>query len=184
MPETTPEAPERRSDPGLEHLNALTGEELRTRFAQCLNVDRWVASLAARAPFRDRDELLGSADEHARAITPEEVATALERHPRIGEKAEGADAEARWSRGEQSAFAADTDDASARVQRIFVYAQREYEDRFGQIYLVCASGRSSRELLADLVTRLGNDTATELGVVADELRRIAGLRLAKLLENP
>jgi len=182
MPETMPEEPDRGFDPGLEHLNALPGDALRTRFAQCLDVDRWVASLAAEAPYRDREHLVEAADDHARAITPEEVATALARHPRIGEKAEGGGAEARWSRGEQSAFAADTDDASARVQRIFAHAQREYEDRFGQIYLVCASGRSSRELLADLVARLDNDAATELGVVADELRRIAGLRLAKLLE--
>ncbi|MFJ9552948.1 2-oxo-4-hydroxy-4-carboxy-5-ureidoimidazoline decarboxylase [Nocardiopsis sp. NPDC101807] len=184
MPETMPEEPGHGSDPGLEQLNALTGEELRARLAQCLDVDRWVEALAAGAPFRDREELMRGADDHARDITPEEVATALARHPRIGEKAEGTGTEARWSRGEQSAFAADTDDASARVQRIFSHAQREYEDRFGHIYLVCASGRSSRELLADLVDRLGNDTAAELRVVADELRRIAGLRLAKLLENP
>ncbi|WP_159939931.1 MULTISPECIES: 2-oxo-4-hydroxy-4-carboxy-5-ureidoimidazoline decarboxylase [unclassified Nocardiopsis] len=183
MPETTPRERTAGTDPGLDRLNALPEEELRTRLAQCLNVDRWVAALAAEAPFADRAALLESADRHARSITAEETATALARHPRIGERADGADTESAWSRGEQSAFAAGTDDASARVQRIFAHAQREYEDRFGQIYLVCASGRSSRELLSDLVERLANDRATELAVVGDELRKIAGLRLVKLLED-
>jgi 2-oxo-4-hydroxy-4-carboxy-5-ureidoimidazoline decarboxylase len=180
---STPEEPESGPDPGLARLNALSARELRAELAQCLDVDRWVEAVASEAPFSDRAALLASADEHARAVTADEVATALARHPRIGERAEGADTESAWSRGEQSAFAADTDDASVRVQRIFAHAQREYEDRFGQIYLVCASGRSSRELLADLVARLGNDRDTELAVVGDELRRIAGLRLVKLLED-
>lgn len=183
MPETTPDASGAAvPDPGLARLNRLSKEELRTELAQCLNVDRWVEALASEAPFADRETLLASADGHARAITSEEAATALARHPRIGEKAEGKDTESAWSRGEQSAFAADTDDASTRVQRIFTFAQGEYEGRFGQIYLVCASGRTGRELLADLVARLDNDTETELSVVGEELRKIAGLRLVKLLE--
>ncbi|MBR8742457.1 2-oxo-4-hydroxy-4-carboxy-5-ureidoimidazoline decarboxylase [Nocardiopsis sp. MG754419] len=182
MPETTPDPSGSIPDPGLARLNRLSPEELRTELAQCLDVDRWVRTLADEAPFDDRARLLARADELARAVTADEVATALARHPRIGEKAEGEDTEASWSRGEQSAFAADTDDASTRVQRIFTYAQGEYEGRFGQIYLVCASGRTGRELLADLVARLDNDPETELAVVGDELRGIAGLRLVKLLE--
>lgn len=182
MPETTPDQSGDAPDPGLARLNALSRQELRTELAQCLNVDRWVEAVASEAPYADRRNLLSVADTHARGITPAEVATALARHPRIGEKAKGKDTESAWSRGEQSAFAADTDDASARVQRIFTFAQGEYEGRFGQIYLVCASGRSSRELLADLVGRLDNDPETELTVVGEELRRISGLRLVKLLE--
>ncbi|WDZ92417.1 2-oxo-4-hydroxy-4-carboxy-5-ureidoimidazoline decarboxylase [Nocardiopsis sp. HUAS JQ3] len=180
---STPEEPQSGPDPGLARLNALSEQELRAALAQCLDVDRWVAAVASEAPFPDREALLASADGHARAVTADEVASALARHPRIGEKAGGAGTEAAWSRGEQSAFASDTDDASVRVQRVFAHAQREYEDRFGQIYLVCASGRSSRELLADLVARLSNDRGTELAVVGGELRRIAGLRLVKLLED-
>ncbi|MBQ1083030.1 MULTISPECIES: 2-oxo-4-hydroxy-4-carboxy-5-ureidoimidazoline decarboxylase [unclassified Nocardiopsis] len=182
MPETTPDQSGDAPDPGLARLNTLSRQDLRTELAQCLNVDRWVEAVASEAPYADRRSLLSVADAHAREITSDEVATALARHPRIGEKAKGKDTESAWSRGEQSAFAADTDDASARVQRIFTFAQGEYEGRFGQIYLVCASGRSSRELLADLVGRLGNDPETELTVVGEELRRISGLRLVKLLE--
>lgn len=182
MPEITPEGSGHSPSPGLARLNALSGQELSTELAQCLNIDRWVAAVASEAPFADRETLLACADRHARGVTADEVTTALERHPRIGEKAQGHDTESAWSRGEQSAFTADTDDASARIQRIFTFAQGEYEARFGQIYLVCASGRTSRELLSDLVGRLDNDRDTELAVVGEELRKISGLRLVKLLE--
>ncbi|MFE3457483.1 2-oxo-4-hydroxy-4-carboxy-5-ureidoimidazoline decarboxylase [Nocardiopsis aegyptia] len=182
MPETTASPPGRASDPGLDRLNALSPADLRTELAQCLDIERWVEAVASAAPFADRGDLLAHADKHARAVSTDEVASALARHPRIGDKAEGKSTEAAWSRGEQSAFAADTDDASLRVQRIFEFAQGEYEGRFGQIYLVCASGRTSRELLADLIGRLENDQDTELSVVGNELRKIAGLRLEKLLD--
>lgn len=183
MTKSTPHGGDNAPDPGLTRLNALTAEDLRTELAQCLDIDRWVRALASEAPFPDRDTLLKHADTHARTITGEEVAGALARHPRIGEKAKGKNTEAGWSRGEQSAFAAGTDDATAKVQRVFAFAQEEYEDRFGQIYLVCASGRGPRDLLTDLVERLYNDRDTELAVVGDELRKIAGLRLVKLLES-
>ncbi|WP_116244991.1 2-oxo-4-hydroxy-4-carboxy-5-ureidoimidazoline decarboxylase [Nocardiopsis sp. FIRDI 009] len=182
MPETNAREPDGAADPGLARLNALSRADLRVELAQCLDIDRWVDAVAGQAPYADRRTLTELADKHAREITGDEVSSALARHPRIGEKARGKGTEARWSRGEQSAFAADTDDASLRVQRIFEFAQGEYEARFGQIYLVCASGRSSRELLADLVGRLDNDPPTELRVVAEELRKIAGLRLEKLLD--
>lgn len=183
MAQSTPPSGETDPDPGLARLNALTAQDLRTELAQCLDIDRWVEEVAAEAPFPDREALLARADTHARSITGEEVAGALARHPRIGEKAEGKGTEANWSRGEQSAFASGADDATTKVQRVFAFAQEEYEDRFGQIYLVCASGRGPRDLLADLVERLYNERGTELAVVGDELRKIAGLRLVKLLES-
>ncbi|MFV2194713.1 2-oxo-4-hydroxy-4-carboxy-5-ureidoimidazoline decarboxylase [Nocardiopsis sp. LOL_012] len=171
-----------RTDPGLARLNALPPERLRAELARCLDVDRWVAAVAAAAPYRDRHSLRELADRQAGTLTGGEVSAALARHPRIGERPRGEGIEAAWSKGEQSAFAADPGDAARRVQRIFAFAQGEYEERFGRIYLVCASGRSPRELLSDLVARLENDEDTELSVVGDELRKIAGLRVDKLLD--
>ncbi|MGZ4579109.1 MAG: 2-oxo-4-hydroxy-4-carboxy-5-ureidoimidazoline decarboxylase, partial [Nocardioidaceae bacterium] len=92
------------------------------------------------------------------------------------ERPAGADPGAAWSRQEQAAV--DRDDETARA---LAEGNRAYEDRFGRVYLVCASGRSGAELLADLRRRLGNDDATEAAVVADELRKIALLRLGKVV---
>lgn len=163
------------ADPAIARVNALTAEEFRTEFAQCLDIPRWVEELERARPFRDRESLTAAADARAAAITDDEVAGALARHPRIGERADGKDTESAWSRGEQSGV---SDTAQGRFQA----ANAAYEERFGHIYLVCASGRSGEELLADLDGRLGNDPATESRVVAGELRKIALLRVAKLLE--
>jgi OHCU decarboxylase len=83
-----------------------------------------------------------------------------------------------WSAGEQRGVA----DASADVRTALAEANREYERRFGHIYLVSAAGKSADELLALLRARLSNDAATELGVAAGEQARITRLRLLKLLD--
>jgi len=49
------------------------------------------------------------------------------------------------------------------------------------VFLISAAGRTPEEILDALRVRLGNDSATELRVAADEHRRITRLRLAKLL---
>ena len=62
-------------------------------------------------------------------------------------------------------------------------ANRAYEDRFGRVFLICATGLSADEVLAELHWRLSNDEASEAAVVAEELRKIALLRLRKVLDR-
>ncbi|CAM3716998.1 2-oxo-4-hydroxy-4-carboxy-5-ureidoimidazoline decarboxylase [Nocardiopsis rhodophaea] len=177
MPDST--TSEVVGDPGLRRVNALSPTEFRTEFARCLDVDRWVRALESERPFASREALLAAADSHARHMTDDEVRTAIARHPRIGERASGDDTESTWSRGEQSAVTADGADSEAA----FKAANADYEARFGHIYLVCASGRCSEELLADLRNRMNNDPATETRVVAGEFRKIALLRVGKVLDG-
>ncbi|GAA1751190.1 2-oxo-4-hydroxy-4-carboxy-5-ureidoimidazoline decarboxylase [Streptomonospora arabica] len=169
----------RSADAGLARVNALSPEEFRAEFGRCLGVERWAEELRRRRPFSSRSELLDAADRIARTLTDEEVAAALERHPRIGEHARGARTEAEWSRGEQSGFSA----GEAGVRERFAAAQADYERRFDRIYLVCAAHRSARELLDDLTARMGNDAVTEERVVAGELRRIALQRVERVLDS-
>ncbi|RCV52730.1 2-oxo-4-hydroxy-4-carboxy-5-ureidoimidazoline decarboxylase [Marinitenerispora sediminis] len=166
------------ADPGLAGVNALPVERCRAEFARCLDVGAWVEALARGRPYASRAELLAAAGEYAAAVSGTEIADALARHPRIGERAEGEHTEARWSRDEQSGLEGADDDLRAALRD----GNAEYERRFGHIYLVCASGRSAAELLADLRARLDNDPATELRVAGRELRAIALVRLAKLLD--
>ncbi|KIH98533.1 OHCU decarboxylase [Streptomonospora alba] len=166
-------------DPGLARVNALSPEEFATEFGSCLDVRRWIGELRDRRPFASRSALLEAADELARTLTDDEVAAALARHPRIGERAAGTGAESTWSRGEQEGFSA----GEAEVRGRFAAAQADYERRFGRIYLVCAEGRPAGELLADLTRRMANDPATEARVVADELRKIALQRVGKVLDR-
>lgn len=143
----------------------------------CADVPRWAAAVVAARPDLSDDELLTFADELARSFTRDEVARAMAAHPRIGERKEGEHSEAAWSRQEQSAAQTKDD----RTKSELADANRAYEERFGHVFLICATGLTAEEILASARARLDNDDTTEAAVVAEELRKIAVLRLRKLL---
>jgi 2-oxo-4-hydroxy-4-carboxy-5-ureidoimidazoline decarboxylase len=131
-----------------------------------------------RRPFAGLDGLLAAADEVWRAAGPADWDEAFDHHPRIGERraAAAVGAAARdWSAGEQHAA---TSDESARLS--LARANEAYERRFGRIYIVCAAGRSARELLGDIEVRMRNDIGREREVAAEEQRKITRLRLMAL----
>jgi len=117
---------------------------------------------------------LAAAEEAVGGLAWEEVLEALAAHPRIGERPGGAGREAAWSRQEQSGV-------EDGLREALAAGNREYEARFGHVYLVCATGLSGEHLLARLRERLGNDEERERAVVRDELAKITRLRLVKLL---
>lgn len=158
-------------------MNELSPETLVARFALCLAVDRWARELVARRPYSDRDELLATADLLSAGLTDQEVRQALDDHPRIGQRAEPASATAGMSAAEQSGV----DSSDQTLTERLAAGNAAYEQRFGHIYLVCASGRDGADLLRDLTARLANDPATELGVVRRELGAIARLRLEGMI---
>ncbi|MFR9728694.1 2-oxo-4-hydroxy-4-carboxy-5-ureidoimidazoline decarboxylase [Saccharopolyspora sp. MS10] len=163
--------------PAPDRFNSLSRTELLSELRSCLDVPRWAERVADARPCATGPEVLAVADSAARELTGEEVRAALAAHPRIGERPEGSGASASWSRSEQSAV----DLADAEMAAALRAGNAAYERRFGHVYLVCAAGRSGAELLAVLRSRMGNDPRTELGVVAGELRRIALLRLEKVI---
>ena len=165
---------------GLEHLNSLTKEEATAELLKCCGSTNWVRLVAASRPFRDERELFAATDRVWWSLNRVDWLEAFSSHPKIGEqKAESAtppEAQ-RWSEEEQaSARAAARETLSALAD-----ANRVYEEKFGFIYIVCATGKSADEMLASLERRLGNDPDTELCVAAEEQRRIMQLRLRKLL---
>jgi OHCU decarboxylase len=140
--------------------------------------------MVARRPFASVDDALAAADESWAPLGPNDWREAFSHHPRIGERQSVVPQDARaagWSSSEQglveSAVGA-TRDELARVNR-------EYEAKFGHIYIVCATGKSADELLAIARRRLQNEPAAELCVAADEQHQITRLRLRRLLsEHP
>lgn len=160
----------------LDEFNSLPAAEVRPQLLACADVPSWAETLLAGRPYADRDELEAAADKAAREFTPADVDRALAAHPRIGERAEGEGAEAAWSRAEQSTVSRDS-----RTEQALADGNRAYEERFGRVFLVCATGLSAEEILASLQTRLGHDDVTERAVVADELRKIALLRLGRVV---
>lgn len=160
--------------PAPEGFNSATRTELIADLRACLDVPGWAEQVADGRPYDSPDAIHQAAEHAARGLTEDQIHAALAAHPRIGERPRGEGASASWSRSEQSGV----DDRDRQALRA---ANAEYEQRFGHVYLVCAAGRSSAELLEVLRSRLHNDPGTELGVVAGELRKIASLRLEKVI---
>ncbi len=151
---------------------------LRERLLAALAVPSWADRVVVGAPYDDVDALVDAATAAATPLTAADIAEALGAHPRIGERRDGDDAEARFSRAEQAA-SADSDDSSAAetLARLLAVGNAAYERRFDRIFLIRAAGRSRAEILAELIRRLADDEATELDEVGEQLRQIMTLRL-------
>jgi 2-oxo-4-hydroxy-4-carboxy-5-ureidoimidazoline decarboxylase len=159
----------------LTSLNEVPGELARQALLACCSSVRWAAQVAAGRPYANADELLAASDAAVAGLAPGDLEQALAGHPRIGERRA---ADERSRREQAGVLAADP----ATIQAL-ADGNKEYERRFGHIYLVCATGRNAAALLALLRERLGNDPDTEWGVVRRELGKINRIRLAKLLED-
>lgn len=165
----------------IDQLNAMAPAEAAERLRACCGSSRWVNAMVARRPFGSVRALLDAADEVWRSTGPADWDQAFAHHPRIGERQAASVVSAtarRWSAGEQDAAArSDVTDREALAA-----AGVEYERKFGRIYIVCATGLSAGDILADIRMRMRNDPERERAVAAEEQRKITRLRLEKLVE--
>jgi len=161
----------------LAAFNALPSEMAEAALLACCASPRWVRRMAQRRPFEDAAELFAAADAIWWELAPENWLEAFAAHPKIGEKPQQESGQARaWSEQEQAAAHSDATTRAALEQ-----ANQAYQERFGYIFIVCASGKTAGEMLAILRGRLQNDADAELRVAAEEQRKITELRLQKLL---
>ncbi|QDC25364.1 urate oxidase [Georgenia yuyongxinii] len=162
---------------GLARLNEADPGDATALVLACAAVPRWARAIVEGRPYADADAALTAARTAAVPWTPEEVDAALARHPRIGERVRGDETDAAHSREEQ----AGVDPTDAETARRLAAGNAAYEARFGHVFLIRAGGRTGPEILAALEQRLTNDPVSERLVVAEQLREIAVLRLAKEL---
>ncbi len=169
---------------GLERLNAAPPAAARERLLACCGSRRWAERMLDERPFASVDALHAAAERIWRGLGPEDWLEAFATHPKIGERSASVrttdgleDRTAGWSAEEQSGAA----DAAAGTLERLAAANRAYEERFGFIFIVCATGKSAGEMLALLEARLGNERRRELEIAAAEQGKITRLRLDKLL---
>ncbi|GAA1514980.1 2-oxo-4-hydroxy-4-carboxy-5-ureidoimidazoline decarboxylase [Dactylosporangium maewongense] len=156
----------------LAHFNDLPPAAAQEALLACCASPGWAARVAGHRPYPTSADLIVTGVAEFDALSWPDLANALAAHPRIGERPEGDSEEAAWSRREQSEV-----QGSAELAE----ANRVYEERFGHLFLIFASGRSAPEILAEARGRLGNDEETERRVVRGELRKIVELRLERLV---
>lgn len=166
----------------FERLNSASPDEAKEEFLKCCGSKNWAQQMVAARPFETLDDLSAKADRIWWALGPGDWLEAFHSHPKIGER-KAATATAReaqqWSADEQSGIrnsAQTTIDALADLNRA-------YEEKFGFIFIICASGKSSEEMLVNLRERLENNRDAELRTAAAEQAKITQLRLRKLIDG-
>jgi OHCU decarboxylase len=158
----------------LSDLNGVSSEEAQRRLHACFASAKWARRVAEGRPYADLAALLEAAERAWAALTPSDWDEALHGHPRIGE---GGGSSPASSQREQSGVRV----AGAAALAELADENRRYEDRFGHVFLVSAAGKDAEEILAELRARMGNDPVTEAQVAAAEHRKIARMRLERML---
>ena len=161
-------------------LNTLEPVDAADQFRRLCGAEEWIARMVDARPFAD-DAAVALAAEHTfDAMPPDAWLDAFACHPRIGDldslrmKFAGNDT---WSSGEQAGAAA----SDERTLQRLADGNEAYLDRFGYIFIVCATGKSAAEMLGLLEARLSNSAEAELPVAAAEQRKITQLRVQKLI---
>jgi 2-oxo-4-hydroxy-4-carboxy-5-ureidoimidazoline decarboxylase len=163
----------------LAFLNELTAEKARTAFGRCCGSSRWAEAMTGRRPFTTQAALFAAADEIWWELSKDDWLEAFAAHPRIGDL-DGLRkkylATASWCAGEQAGVAG----TGPEVLEALARGNRQYEERFGHLFIVCATGKTALEMLTLLEERLDNPHAHELTIAAREQAKITQLRLEKL----
>jgi 2-oxo-4-hydroxy-4-carboxy-5-ureidoimidazoline decarboxylase len=167
------------TDSVLMRWNSLDAESAAREILPCCDSSAWAGGMAARRPFTDAEELFEASDWVWAGLAEKDWREAFDSHPRIGQQhARAATAESlAWSSEEQRAVASQTDETKLALAE----ANRQYEEKFGRIFIVCASGKSAAEILAICNTRRNNSAADELLEAAEQQRQITQLRLRRWL---
>ena len=152
----------------LASFNAAPQAEAEAVMLDCCAAHRFALAMVAGRPYASTEAAVAAVDLVFESLTWDDAAEAMRAHPRIGARVSG------QSAAEQSGVA----DASRAA---LAAGNAEYEERFGHVFLICATGLSGEQMLAALRLRLENDEAAERVLVITELRKITALRVRKAL---
>jgi 2-oxo-4-hydroxy-4-carboxy-5-ureidoimidazoline decarboxylase len=157
----------------LEAFNAASPEAAERDVLSCCASRSFATMIADGRPYRDPAALHDAVSVAFNALTWDDIIESMDAHPRIGDRVPGGG----WSAAEQSGAAS----ASDGVRQALADGNLAYERRFGYVFLICASGLSGPDMLAQLQARLDHDPDAERAVVREELLKITRLRLTKML---
>ncbi len=165
----------------LEQLNQAAKEAAEADFLNCCGSQTWARLMTEARPFADVAELIKQAEQIWLNLEAKDWLEAFAAHPKIG--ARKADLQqsaqsAEWSNAEQAGTRTAADSLRDELEK----ANRLYEEKFGFIFIVCATGKSAEEMLDLCRRRVRNDADSEIRIAADEQRKITEIRLKKLLE--
>jgi OHCU decarboxylase len=166
----------------LDQLNEISAELANAELLKCCGSTRWAREMSDARPFATLDEVYEKADAVCDSLNESDWLEAFRAHPKIGERKAATDQSQQaqsWSAQEQSGVT----NAERETMDELAQQNRDYEARFGFIFIVCATGKSPEEMLTVLQSRIGHNRHDELLIAAEEQRKITRLRLEKLLRQ-
>lgn len=161
-------------------LNDLSQDECLEEMIRCCGSNRWAHTMTEKRPFESLQDIFAASDEVFRLLDENDWLDAFSHHPKIGDLKnlqKKFASTVSWASNEQSGVQV----ADDRTLEKLAARNTEYEDKFGYIFIVCATGKSASEMLEILEGRLANDAKAELPIAAAEQKKITRLRLEKLL---
>lgn len=164
-------------------LNGLGHEDAERALESCCAARKWVSKMLERRPFPATEAVFEAAADVWAELEREDYLEAFAAHPKIGEDTAALRqrfvSTAHWSGEEQAGLAG----SSAALLEELRQLNLTYRERFGYIFIVCATGKCAEEMVALLKARLGHAPEEELRVAAAEQARITRLRLSKLISR-
>jgi len=166
----------------IDELNRLAEAEASGLFLRCCGSHAWADAMTVSRPFASRDAVHAQAGVVWDALPVADWMEAYTAHPRIGDvdslRKKYADTKV-WASGEQSGVEV----ADEEVIQGLARGNTAYEQKFGFIFIVCATGKSAAEMLALLNARLPNTREQEIHNAAAEQLKITRLRIDKWLTD-
>jgi len=166
----------------IKRFNKLSRQEAFSELERCCGSTTWVKGMLNARPFLDEGSLHKKSNEIWSAVSKSDILEAFKHHPQIGDvdslKKKFATT-ASWAGNEQKGTSQASDEILLALQK----GNQDYLEKFGFIFIVCATGKSAQEMLDLLNERMPNDEAIELHIAAAEQNKITHLRLDKLLED-
>jgi 2-oxo-4-hydroxy-4-carboxy-5-ureidoimidazoline decarboxylase len=165
----------------LHEFNTLSREELRSALTKCCGSSKWVERMMPFVPAEDMVELFEDADQQWWSCDESDWKEAFAHHPRIGDLnslREKFASTADWAGSEQSGV----NNAQEEILKALSEGNKRYQEKFGYIFIVCATGKSAEEILGLLQLRLNHDPEEEMQIAAEEQSKITKLRIEKLLD--
>ncbi|MEU1783378.1 2-oxo-4-hydroxy-4-carboxy-5-ureidoimidazoline decarboxylase [Streptomyces abikoensis] len=166
------------STPGLTRFNTAEDDTARAALRAICASAAWAEEVLARRPYRDAEELLAASDTAVARLTPDDLTEAMAAHPPIGRPRPGDPVSAREQRGMTG--------ATDRLKAEMLELNLAYQEKFGHVFLICATGLTAEQMRDSIRNRIDNPPEREREIVREELGRINRVRLARLavrLEN-
>ncbi|MFE0523877.1 2-oxo-4-hydroxy-4-carboxy-5-ureidoimidazoline decarboxylase [Streptomyces sp. NPDC058954] len=161
--------------PGLARFNALQEPAAHAALHEVCASTAWAKRVLAARPYTTTDDLYAVGDAAMAELTTADLEEAMVGHPPIGRPKPGDPTSAREQRGMAG--------ASEELRAQMLELNLAYQDRFGHVFLICATGRTAEQMRDAVAERLGNSPEREREIVRTELGKINRIRLARLVEE-